>query len=80
MPEPSNNLRAILEQRQGSETQLAEALGVSRSTVNRWVTGARMIAEGQAAKICEVLNVEMGELLLGHLPSAAANEPHDEPA
>lgn len=65
----------------GGRSQLAERLGVSRSTVSRWLAGETMPDPTQFESIAAVLGVPVVELLVGSgIISARAVEQLDPAA
>ena len=58
-----------------NQEQLAEAVGVSKKTIERWETGSPVYAKN-VAKLSEALGVSPDRLYVLHtLPSARANDP-----
>lgn len=56
-------LNEILKERKLKQKDLAEKMGVAKQTVSRLTVGVRMIDLETLAKLCEALDVEVGELL-----------------
>ncbi len=48
-----------------TQNQLAEMLGVSNKTVSKWETGKNMPDYSVVEQLCEVLNISVSELLSG---------------
>ncbi len=53
-----NALKRFREQKQMSQKQLADALGVQPTTISRYERGSRQISVDKAKKIAEFLGVE----------------------
>jgi DNA-binding Xre family transcriptional regulator len=52
----------VLSDRNMSQKQLADALGVTRGCVSLWVSGERQPNEGTLKRICEVLNCKAEDI------------------
>lgn len=68
-----NIFKELRIQNQKSQTQVAAALGVSRSTISMYECGEREPDLATLQKIADYYNVDMN-YLLGQVPSISANE------
>lgn len=64
----SQNLQSIIRQHKLTQKELAENLGVPKSTVNNWIKLNRSIPAEQIIPICEFLGVSPYYLLTGEEP------------
>lgn len=60
-----DNIRYLRKANNLSTQELADELGVSRSTICRWETGERNIAEDYFNDVCDYFEVTPEELELG---------------
>ena len=58
----AGNIQALLKKQNKKQTDLAEALGTNKQTVNKMLNGARMINAIELKSISEYLGVKMEEL------------------
>lgn len=58
----ANNIFAILKSSNKKQTDLAEALGVSKQTINKMLNGARTINAGELRDIAQYLGTTMDKL------------------
>ena len=58
----AGNILALLKKQNKKQTDLAEALGTNKQTVNKMLNGARMINAIELKSIAEYLGVRMEEL------------------
>lgn len=54
---PKRNLGELLHRRRGMVAEFADAMGVSRETVSRWISGTRRMDDSQVAKASWLLGV-----------------------
>lgn len=58
-----NRLKVILAERNLSNKWLSEKLGRDQATISKWVTNTTQPNLEMLLKICEVLNIEIGEIV-----------------
>jgi transcriptional regulator with XRE-family HTH domain len=58
----AGNIQALLKKQNKKQTDLADALGTNKQTVNKMLNGARMINAIELKSISEYLGVKMEEL------------------
>ncbi len=58
----ANNILALLKKQNKKQTDLADALGTNKQTVNKMLNGMRMINAVELKSIAEYLGVKMEEL------------------
>ena len=58
-----SNLKQILKDKGLTQTQLADALGISKGTLSDWLSGRYYPRGKYLNAMCEYLNVTMGELV-----------------
>ena len=58
----AGNILALLKKQNKKQTDLAEALGTSKQTVNKMLNGTRMISATELKSIADYLGVKMEEL------------------
>ena len=70
-------LKEIMRLRKRLPSQLATDLGISRSTVHRWLSGEDVPSIRSCQKVAEYSGVPLEKILIivGHLPRIAEREP-----
>ena len=63
IPNFSAKLKAILTERNISQTKFAIAIGVKQQTVSEWIKGECLPSLDTYRTICEVLQIDAGYLL-----------------
>lgn len=58
----AHNLKAIISKKQIAHKDLAKNVGISTSTISRYINGQQQIPQYNLNKICEYLNVDLSEL------------------
>lgn len=58
----ADNILALLKQQKRKQTDLANALGINKQTVNKMLNGMRMIHAVELKQIADYLGVKMEEL------------------
>ncbi len=71
----SENVRRILDSRGWDQSKLAEASGVSRSTVSRILSGKMSSSLPNLAKIVEALDVSLDRLMADPPEETSGNVP-----
>lgn len=74
----SSNLRRKLKERNISQQKLADALGVTQSSVSTWCIGSRLPHMDRIDQICKYLNVSRADLLGFDDPTGYADIERDE--
>ncbi len=69
---PAERLRERMGELDLSASEVAELVGVTKSTVTDWLAGRRPIAEERVAPLCRGLSVAPAWLTAGALPKARA--------
>ncbi len=59
----SNNLLKILEEREKSQVEVANAIGVSQQTFNTWCRGVALPRMGKIQLLADYFHVNMSELI-----------------
>ena len=60
-----NTIRKVRENRNLTQVQLGEQIGVSGKTVSKWETGKGLPEVSLMMPLCETLNITVNELLSG---------------
>lgn len=63
-----------------TEQRFADAVGVSRSAVQQWESGATAPSRKKQQRVADVLGVTVGELMSGASPKYPASQATDRPA
>ena len=58
-----DNLRDMLEEARMSQSELADEIGVTQSTVNRYIHGLAMPSVKSLVNICHVLDATLDDIL-----------------
>jgi len=65
MPEIGARIRALLEDRGETQTQLGQVLGIDATAVSKLLSGRRGLAVGELAALCEHYGVKSDIILFG---------------
>ena len=68
------NLIYYLNLRQKSQSDLAKAIGVAKTTVSSYVTGVSLPRMDKIDKICEYLNIKRSDLLESRIDDASEDK------
>lgn len=68
MADIANNIKSLRQQRQMTQTQLAEKIGVTRQTVSGWERGTSCPGIDMLEKLSSIFGVGMDELLYPQRP------------
>ena len=63
---PINRIKVVLAEQQKTNKWLAEQIGVSPVTISKWCTNTTQPDLHTLNKVAEVLNVNIGELLINN--------------
>ena len=74
----AENLRAIRKSRDLNQDQLAELLGVAKSTVSMYERGNRRPRLDQVTHMAQVLGVQVSDLMRTEEPAPELEAPNDE--
>lgn len=59
----NERLKEVLEDNDMNQTQLAEAIGVNRKQVGRWIRGEQEMGINKLKEICEILKISADYIL-----------------
>lgn len=62
----AENIKAILEEKGMEQKDLAQAIGVSPSSVSRWISGEKMPRASSIDAICKALGCTRNDIILKH--------------
>lgn len=76
----AENIYRLRTQRNMSQTELADALEVSRQSVSKWETGTAVPELDKLVRMCSLFGVSLDELVGENIPTQSPPKPQDTPS
>jgi len=70
----SKNLLRILQQKEKSQIEVANAIGVSQQTFNTWCRGVAIPRMGKIQLLADYFHINMADLIEEHDPAAVSSD------